>query len=121
MVTRPVVRGTAFGVAVWRSRARKTRLGARNEVRARLLAWVRSRRVGETIGRRSARRPVPEPISAQRSERWAGFVATGTAIGQGRPAARTILRPAVRVGAATLPFPESVQSQFSAYGERVAL
>jgi len=58
--------------------------------------------------------PVPEPISVQRSERWAGFVATEAAIGRGRPAARTNFRPKARVGAATLPLPGSVQSQLSA-------
>jgi hypothetical protein len=79
-----------------------------------------SLRVGETIGGRAARQPVPvpPPISAQQSERRAGFVATLTATGRGhlgarrragfvatltstgrgRPGARTNLRPAARVG-----------------------
>jgi hypothetical protein len=52
---------------------------------------------------------VPERITAQRSERWAGFASAGTAIGRGRPGARTNLGPAARVAVATLPFPGSVR------------
>ena len=72
---------------------------ARQSLRRReRLLLTEALRVGETIGGRPGRQPVPDRISSLRGEALTGSVTAGTATGRGRPGARTNLRPAARVG-----------------------